>query len=173
MGGQNHATYMEQAPMDLSKLPKQPTLAHPEPRSYAEEELERARKGLGSLTDEAAMNYKALGGIDIAELDRKQAAREAETLRQLSMESTQRMVRQFSAQQAREDDKVEYARRSAEASEAALEAEKQRTAAAIEDARIAREDARIARSHMRASLWLAAASLVLAAWALLKDQPFW
>lgn len=65
---------------------------------------------------------------------------------------------------ARDEEKVEYARRSALASEAALDAAKARAAEAEEEARQAKQEKLAAQRNMRLSLWFAGASLLLAAW---------
>lgn len=87
------------------------------------------------------------------------------------------MERQAATVRKREDEKVEYARRSAEASEAsvaalkaALVAEEKRTADALEEAAAAKKEARRARSNTRIALWFAGASMLLTAWSFIKDQ---
>ncbi|KJA11302.1 hypothetical protein RP29_06140 [Acidovorax temperans] len=149
--------------------------------SHALSEPQTIAEWIHSEIDEASgrldgVHHLALQGIttiDFEDMEHQENERRQRTMSELAMAHSQRMVQDVAEHRAREDAKVEYARRSAEASEAALEAERQRTAAAQEDARAAREEARIARSHMRASLWIAAASLFVAAWTLIKDQPFW
>ncbi len=147
--------------MDLKKLRK------------VSESLNQTEDSSGQQSSTHASMLQGIGAINFEEIERKAKEHQQQMMFDMARDSIQDMNQRQTELWRRENVKVEYARRSAEASEAALEAERQRTAAAIEDARTAREDARIARSHMRASLWLAAASLVLAAWALLKDQPFW
>lgn len=80
------------------------------------------------------------------------------------------MERHAAEVRKREDEKLEYARRSAEASEAALAAERQRTAAAVADAAESKKEARRDRRNMRISLWIAGASLLVAAWQSLNDH---
>lgn len=110
------------------------------------------------------------GPIDFKEMERLAKERQLNEMVQSSMEHNQHIIRQAAEVRKQQKDTVEYARRSAEATEAALEVERQRTVAALKTAAEARDDARIARRNMRISLWFAGGTLLLAAWPFIKDR---
>lgn len=79
----------------------------------------------------------------------------------------QQSEREIKAQQLKQET-LEYVRRNALASEAALAAAQQRAARAEEDANQYRREKIAAQRNMRLSLWFAGASLLLAAWPFLE-----
>lgn len=138
--------------MDLNKLPKES--GTPDKAAMIQQEL---------------ANLNRNSGINADEFDHAAKKREQQEMLDRSVASGQRFAQQIADARGREDAKLDYARRSAEASEAALEAEKTRTADAKADAVHAREEARISRRNMRISLWFAAGSLLVAAWPFIKE----
>lgn len=104
------------------------------------------------------------------EFERKQSEKLFNESADFGLKQHHRMERLAAEARELEQEKLEYARRSAEASEAALAAERQRTAAALADAAEAKKEARRDRRNMRISLWIAGGSLLLAAWPFLKEQ---
>lgn len=102
------------------------------------------------------------------ENDQKRAAQRSADAAAAWKQSVENEIALEVAERIDRQELKEYARRNAEASEAALEAERQRTSAAKEEARVAQEEARISRRNMRLSLWFAAASLLVAAWPLVQ-----
>lgn len=124
------------------------------------------------------------GVLDLKEQKRLTEERQMNEQIEASREWHQNVMRQQHAVQKREDDKVAYARRSAEASEAALAIAEERRRAAEADATQAKEAAFRAEARaeqaetreieMKRLAWLgilvALASLAVAAWSILKDQ---
>ena len=141
-----------------------------DPDAFAEQVRSTFGKASGVLDGKNLGDLDGYARIDFDEIDRQEKERHQQQMLEMSQGHARRMADDAAEFRRRENTKLEYARRQAEASEAALEAEKARTAEAREDAERAREEVRISRRHMRISLWIAGASMLLAAWTLLKDQ---
>ena len=129
-------------------------------------DIEKTAGGIGTTY---ASLLEGSPTINFQEIQQREQERQQQLRWESTRDSMQHIARQAAESKRRDDAKLDYARRSAEASEAALEAERTRTADAKADAVHAREEARISRRNMRISLWFAAGSLLVAAWPFIKE----
>lgn len=147
-----------------------PGLTGSNPQVLMERALIETEKALGFRGIENPTDARKYGVIHWEEKRREDAERRDQELLNQSVTKMQHIARETAEARKREDAKLEYARRSAEASEAALDAERKRTVQALETAAEARKETKIARRNMRISLWFAGSSWLLAAWPFIKDQ---
>lgn len=148
-------------------------LASGTPPSLSDQFQADIEKSAGELGNTYASLLKGSPTINFQEIEQREHERQQQIMWESTRDSMQHLAREAAESKRRENAKLEYARRSAEASEAALEAEKARTADAKADAVHAREEARISRRNMRISLWFAAGSLLVAAWPFVKEALGW
>lgn len=173
LGPESFQTAAEMMRKEIERNAGIGTLASNDPLALSEQLRADIEKASGMPNRKQASDIQGLSDLNFEKFERQAKERQEEMMMEMTRDHSQLMVRQATEFRRREDAKVEYARRSAEASEAALEAEKARTADAKADALLAREEARIARRNMRISLWIAAGSLLVAAWPFIKEANGW
>lgn len=124
------------------------------------------------------------GAVDWEEIDRRNRERQDQELFERGRENAQRMHRQLAEAQAREEQKTDYLRRSAEASEEVLAEERRKRDAAELAAKQAKADRDIAEERARRaearerrmerlmvlSLIGMVAALAVAAWPFVKES---
>lgn len=147
----------------------------------------QTEKALGISGWRDGVTSKEVGGIDWEKLQRQGDELKQQQLLEMSMANAQHMNRQISEARARENTKIEYARRSAEASEEALAEERRKREAAEVEANEARTERAIAEQRaIRAekreeramrisliSLVAAVVGLLFAAWPFIKENMGW
>lgn len=163
------------------------------PSSISETLAEMTKKELKSDADALAWLKAAdptnslAGSFDFKELERVENERRLNEMAQFSMEHNQHIMRQAAEAQSREKAKVEYARRSAEASEAVLAAEREGRKAAEKDAEQSKEAAKLAEERAerserreiamqrlaRIAVVTAFAALLVAAWPFIRESMGW
>lgn len=149
--------------MDLNKIPKQS--GTPDKAAMMQQEL---------------ANLNRYIGINAEEFDRAAKKREQQEMLDRSVASGQRFAQQMADARGREDAKLDYARRSAEASEEVLAEERRKRGAAEIAAKEAKIDQvkaerRADRNERFAILGLVGmvASLAIAAWPFVRDSLGW
>ena len=142
-----------------------PGLTDSDPQVLAEQLLIQTEKALGLREIENPTDARKYGAIDWEENRRKDAEHRNQELLDQSVTNMQHIARQAAEARERENAKLEYARRSAEASEENLAAANQRAAAA--EAGQARAEKRETRMF-----WITVVITAIGAgasiWALLK-----
>ena len=160
------------------------TLASSDPLMLSERFRADIEKASGMLGRENASDLQGRTYINFEEIEEREKERQQERMMQLGNEHTQYLAREAAEFRRREDAKVEYARRSAEASEEALAEERrklQEAELAANEANADRDkaDKRAERAELREARmerWTIYAILValiaaaITAWPFLKDH---
>lgn len=162
-------------------------IASSDPQSLADRFRADIKRAAGGIGIDHASFLKDPPTINFEEIERRERERQLQTMSDAAWDNMQHIARQAAEHQRREEAKVEYARRSAEASEEALAEERRKrelAEIAAKEAKADKEKAeeRADRAEVReekmvrltnSSIVVALVSAAMAAWLILKDHKGW